>query len=229
MSPIRPEYLVSTLDRIAADDAFFSVDTGTPCIWAARYLHATRNRTIFGSFTWASMACAAPNAFGAQLASPGRQTIALCGDGGFTMLGLGDLLTLVERKLPVTLVIFNNQSLDFVRIEQQEAGYVPFGTDFENPNFARVAEAMGARGIRLDDPADVEDALREALAHRSGPCVIDAVVDPYALSIPSHIPGHVAAGFTLSTWKQVASGRPGDLIEEVKKNLGLVSQLKDSS
>jgi len=226
-SPIRPEYLVATLDRLAADDAFFSVDTGTPCIWAARYLHASRKRSIFGSFTWASMACAAPNAFGAQLAQPGRQTIALCGDGGFTMLGLGDLLTLVQRKLPVTLIVFNNQSLDFVRIEQQEAGYVPFGTDFENPNFARVAEAMGAKGIRLEDPAHVEDAIREALAHRSGPCVIDAVVDPSALSIPSHIPGHVATGFTLSTWKQVASGRPSLLIDEVKRNLGLVLQLKD--
>ncbi len=227
-SPIRPEYLVATLDRVAADDAFFSVDTGTPCIWAARYLHATKRRSIFGSFTWASMASAAPNAFGAQLANPGRQTIALCGDGGFTMLGLGDLLTLVERKLPVTLVIFNNQSLDFVRIEQQEAGYVPFGTEFKNPNFARVAEAMGAKGIRLEDPADVEDALREALAHRSGPCVIDAVVDPNALSIPSHIPGHVASGFTLSTWKQVTSGRANGLLDEVKANLGLVTQLKDS-
>jgi pyruvate dehydrogenase (quinone) len=228
MSPIRPEYLVAAIDRIAAGNAFFSVDTGTPCIWAARYLHATRHRSIFGSFTWASMACAAPNAFGAQLAHPGRQTIALCGDGGFTMLGLGDMLTLVERKLPVTIVIFNNQSLDFVRIEQQEAGYGPFGTDFVNPNFARVAEAMGAKGIRLEDPAQVEEAIREALAHRDGPCVIDAVVDPHALSIPSHIPGHVATGFTLSTWKQVASGHPKLLIDEVKKNLGLVSQLKDS-
>jgi pyruvate dehydrogenase (quinone) len=228
MAPIRPEYLVAALDRIAADDAFFSVDTGTPCIWAARYLHAKKGRSIFGSFTWASMACAAPNAFGAQLAQPGRQTIALCGDGGFTMLALGDMLTLVERKLPVTLIVFNNQSLDFVRIEQQEAGFVPFGTDFVNPNFARVAEAMGAKGIRLEDPADVEDALREALAHRSGPCVIDAVVDPHALSIPSHIPGHVAAGFTLSTWKQVANGHPNLVIEEVKKNLGLLSQLEDS-
>lgn len=228
MAPIRPEYLVATLDRIAADDAFFSVDTGTPCIWAARYLHATKGRSIFGSFTWASMACAAPNAFGAQLAHPGRQTIALCGDGGFTMLGLGDMLTLVERKLPVTLIVFNNQSLDFVRIEQQEAGFVPFGTDFVNPNFARVAEAMGAKGIRLENPEDVEDALREALAHRSGPCVIDAVVDPHALSIPSHVPGRVAAGFTLSTWKQIANGHPNLVIAQVKKNLGLASQLKDS-
>jgi len=221
LKPIRPEYLVATLDRLAGDDAFFGVDTGTPCIWAARYLRATANRSIFGSFTWASMASAAPNAMGAQLASPGRQTIALSGDGGFTMLGLGDMLTLVERKLPVVVIVFNNGSLDFVRIEQQEAGVAPFGTDFLNPNFALVAQAMGAKGIRLEDPANVEDALREALAHKGGPVVVDAVVDPYALSIPAHVPMHVAAGFTLSALKQIVSGHPALVIEEVEHNLSL--------
>jgi pyruvate dehydrogenase (quinone) len=155
------------------------------------------------------------------MASPGRQTIALSGDGGFTMLGLGDMLTLVERKLPVVVIVFNNGSLDFVRIEQQEAGVPPFGTDFLNPNFALVAEAMGAKGIRLEDPANVEEALREALAHRGGPVVVDAVVDSYALSIPAHIPRHTATGFTLSAWKQVSGGHPGLVIEEIKHNLGL--------
>jgi pyruvate dehydrogenase (quinone) len=155
------------------------------------------------------------------MAFPGRQTIALSGDGGFTMLGLGDMLTLVERKLPVVVVVLNNGSLDFVRIEQQEAGVPPFGTDFLNPNFARVAEAMGAKGIRLEDPANVEEALQEALAHRSGPVVVDAVVDPFALSIPSHVPLHTATGFTLSAWRQIADGHPGVLFEEVRHNLEL--------
>jgi pyruvate dehydrogenase (quinone) len=222
LKPIRPEYLVATLDRLADDDAFFGVDTGTPCIWAARYLRATAKRSIFGSFTWASMASAAPNAMGAQMAAPGRQTIALSGDGGFTMLGLGDMLTLVERKLPVVVIVFNNGSLDFVRIEQQEAGVAPFGTDFRNPNFALVAQAMGAKGIRLEDPANVEDALREALAHKTGPVVLDAVVDPYALSIPSHVPEHTAAGFTLSAWKQITSGQAGLVIDEITHNFELV-------
>ncbi|MGD1066317.1 MAG: thiamine pyrophosphate-dependent enzyme [Vulcanimicrobiaceae bacterium] len=221
MRPIRPEYLVATLDRLAADDAFFGVDTGTPCIWAARYIRASAKRSIFGSFTWASMASAAPNAMGAQLASPGRQTIALSGDGGFTMLGLGDMLTLVERKLPVVVIVFNNGSLDFVRIEQQEAGVTPFGTDFLNPNFAAVAQAMGAKGIRLEDPANVEDALREALAHRGGPVVLDAVVDSYALSIPSHVPMHTAIGFTLSAVKQVVGGKPRLVLDEIAHNLEL--------
>jgi pyruvate dehydrogenase (quinone) len=222
LKPIRPEYLVATLDRVADDDAFFGVDTGTPCIWAARYLRASAKRSIFGSFTWASMASGAPNAMGAQMAAPGRQTIALSGDGGFTMLGMGDMLTLVERKLPVVVIVFNNGSLDFVRIEQQEAGVAPFGTDFLNPNFALVAEAMGARGIRLEDPANVEGALREALAYKRGPVVVDAVVDPFALSMPAHVPAHVAGGFTLSALKQIVTGHAGLVIDEVEHNLSLV-------
>jgi pyruvate dehydrogenase (quinone) len=221
LKPIRPEYLVATLDRLADDDAYFGVDTGTPCIWAARYLRAGAKRNIFGSFSWASMANGSPNAMGAQMATPGRQTIALSGDGGFTMLGLGDMLTLVERKMPVVVIVFNNGSLDFVRIEQQEAGVAPFGTDFVNPNFALVAEAMGAKGIRLEDPAHVEEALREALAHRTGPVVVDAVVDPYALAVPPHTPMHVAAGFTLSATKQILTGHPKLLIEEIAHNIGL--------
>ena len=162
---------------LASQDAMFFADTGTPCIWLARHIRGGTNRRFHGSLTWASMANAAGNAFGAQLAYPGRQTIALCGDGGFTMLGLGDLLTQVERKTNVLHIIFNNESLNFVDIEQQEAGIVPFGVNFKNPNFARVAEAMGAKGIRLEEPGDVKDALAEALAYKDGPMVVDAVVD----------------------------------------------------
>jgi pyruvate dehydrogenase (quinone) len=158
IKPIRPEYLAATLSELASDDAMFFADTGTPCIWMARHIKGGANRRLFVSYSWASMAHAAPNAFGAQLAYPGRQTIALCGDGGFTMLQLGDLPTLVQRKAPVVHIILNNESLGFVKIEQQEAGIVPFGVDFKNPNFARVAEAMGAKGIRLEEPADVKEA-----------------------------------------------------------------------
>jgi pyruvate dehydrogenase (quinone) len=225
LGQIRPEYLVATLDRLAADDAFFSVDTGTATIWGARYLRPSAKRTIFGSFTWASMANAVPNAMGAQFATPGRQAIALSGDGAFTMLGLGDMLTLVERKMPVVIIVFNNSSLDFVRIEQQEAGFPPFGVDFKNCNFANVARAMGAHGIRLEDPANVEDALREALSYTDGPVVVDAVVDPYALSIPSHVPGHTVLGFTLSTWRQIVSGDAKLIAEEVTHNLGLAGEV----
>lgn len=222
LKPIRPEYLTATLSQLAADDAMFFADTGTPCMWLARHIKGSANRRLFGSFTWASMASAAPNAFGAQLAFPGRQTIALCGDGGFTMLALGDLLTQVQRKTPVVQIIFNNETLDFVNIEQQEAGIVPFGVDFKNPNFARVAEAMGAKGIRLEEPGDVQEALREALAYKDGPVVVDAVVDRFALSLPSHVPFHTAKGFTLSFAKQVLSGDMDAVIKTIEHNVRLI-------
>jgi len=222
IKPIRPEFLAATLSELAADDAMFFADTGTACIWMARHVRGGRNRRIFGSFSWASMANAAPNAFGAQLAYPGRQTIALCGDGGFTMLGFGDLLTQVQRKMPVVQIILNNESLDFVNIEMQEAGVVPFGVDFKNPNFAKVAEAMGAKGIRIEEPADLRAGLAEELAHKGGPVVVDVVVEPYALSLPSHVPFHVAGGFTLSLAKQVLSGKMDAVIRTIKSNVGLV-------
>jgi len=222
IKPIRPEFLAQTLSDLASDDAMFFADTGTACIWMARHIKGGRNRRLFGSFSWASMANAAPNAFGAQLAYPGRQTIALCGDGGFTMLALGDLLTQVQRKSPVVQIILNNGSLDFVNIEQQEAGMVPFGVEFANPNFAKVAEAMGAKGIRLEDPGDVRDGLAAALAHKDGPVVVDAVVDPFALSLPSHVPFHTAKGFTLSMAKQIWSGKMDSVIKTIERNVRLV-------
>ncbi len=222
IKPIRPEFLAKTLSDLASDDALFFADTGTPVIWLARHISGGRDRRLFGSFSWASMANASPNAFGAQLAYPGRQTIALCGDGGYAMLSLGDLLTQVERRTPVVQIIFNNDSFDFVKIEQQEAGIIPFGVDFKSPNFAKVAEAMGAKGIRIEEPGDVRDALAEALAHKDGPVVVDAVVDPFALALPSHVPLHTVKGFTLSAAKQVLNGRMDSVIRTIGRNIRLV-------
>jgi pyruvate dehydrogenase (quinone) len=190
IKPIRPEFLAATLCHLASQG-----------VSLARHIRGGTQRRFHGSLTWASMANAAGNAFGAQLSYPGRQTIALCGDGGFTSLGLGDLLTQVRLH-----IIFNNGSLNFVGIEQQEAGIVPFGVDFNTPNFAKVAEAMGAKGIGLEEPGDVKNVLAEALAYKDGPIVVDAVVDRLALSLPSHVPFHVARGFTLSMAKQVLTG-----------------------
>jgi hypothetical protein len=168
----------------------FFADTGTAVIWLARHINGGKNRRLFGSFAWASMANAAPNAFGAQLAYPGRQTIALCGDGGFTMLGVGDLLTQVERKTPMIHILLNNGSLDFVNIEQQEAGYIPYGVGFKNPNFAAVAEAMGAKGIRIEEPDAVREGLTEALAHKIGPVIVDVVSIPMRSPCPARTSSH---------------------------------------
>ena len=222
MTPIRPEFLAATLSDVASDDALFFADTGTACMWSARYLSLGGGRRLFGSFSWGSMGNASPNAFGAQLAFPGRQTIALCGDGGFTMTALGDLITEVQRGTPVVHVILNNSMLDFVNIEQQEAGMRPYGTDLPNPDLARVAEAMGAHGIRVEDPGDVRGALETALARTDGPTVLDVVVDKFALSLPAHVPVHVAKGFTLSLAKQVIHGDVGEVAETVRRNVRLI-------
>src|SRR6185437_14496030 len=134
--PIHPQYIAKVLDEIAADDAIFCCDVGTPTIWAARYLRMNGKRRLIGSFTHGSMANALPQAIGAQTAFPGRQVVALAGDGGLAML-LGELLTLRQNKLPVKIVVFNNSSLNFVEVEMKAAGFVTFGTGLENPDFAR--------------------------------------------------------------------------------------------
>ncbi|WP_310913815.1 thiamine pyrophosphate-dependent enzyme [Lipingzhangella rawalii] len=220
-SPIRPEYLTTLLDERAADDAVFTVDTGTACIWAARHLTATPDRRILGSFSWASMANAMPNALGAALAGgANRQVIALCGDGGFTML-LGDLLTLVQRKLPVKIVVLNNSSLGFVHIEMEEAGLAPYGTELANPNFAKVAEAMGATGMRVSEPLDVSGAV-DQLLDSDGPAVLDAVVDPVALALPPQVSFGMAEGFGLSLAKQALHGNLDDAVRSVTHNVRLL-------
>ncbi len=218
-TPIRPEYLMSTVDELASDDAAITWDTGTPVIWVARYITAKRDRNIFGSYSWMSMATAMPNALGISLAYPGRQVIAICGDGGLSML-MGDLLTIAERELPVKLVVLNNGGLEFVHIEMEEAGIDPFGVEFKNPDFSKLAEAIGITGIRLEDPREVRDAVTRMVS-TPGPALLDAVVDPHALSLPPHVTFGEAEGFSLSFAKQALHGNLDDVIETVKGNVRL--------
>jgi pyruvate dehydrogenase (quinone) len=222
IKPIRPEFLAATISDLADDDAYFFIDTGTPCMWAARHIRGAHGRRFMGSLTWASMASAAPYGFGAALATSGHQIISLCGDGGFTMLALGDLITQVQHGARTVNVIFNNGQLDFVNIEQQEAGFIPFGTDMPNPNLAAVASALGARGIRVEEPGEVRGAVAEALAYQNGPVVLDVVVDPTALSMPSHLPRSTAEGFTLSSIKRVFAGELPELAHEAADNARIV-------
>nr|CRL66480.1 thiamine pyrophosphate-dependent protein [Mycolicibacterium komanii] len=171
-SPIRPEYVAGLVDRLSADDAVFTVDVGSPVVWAARYLTMNGRRRLIGSFNHGTMACALPLAIGAQTANRDRQIVALAGDGGLTML-FGELVTLIQNRLPVKLVVFNNSSLNFVELEMKAAGIVNFGTDLVNPDFAAVATAMGIFGRRVEQPADLEKALTDAFAHdgpRAGGC-----------------------------------------------------------
>ncbi|PRD44835.1 ubiquinone-dependent pyruvate dehydrogenase [Phyllobacterium phragmitis] len=214
---LHPQHVVRVLDEQASDDAIFTADVGLPTVWSARYLKMNGKRRLMGSFWHGSMANAMPQAIGAQAAQPGRQVISLSGDGGFTML-MGDLLSLRQLKLPVKIVIFNNSSLGFIELEQKSSGFVDFGTGFENPNFATMAEAVGIKGIRIEDPADLEQGIADALAH-DGPVVIDAVVERMELAMPPKVTGEMAKGFTLYMLKAVLNGRGDEVVELAKANL----------
>ncbi|MBR1218824.1 ubiquinone-dependent pyruvate dehydrogenase [Bradyrhizobium sp. U87765 SZCCT0131] len=215
--PIHPQQVAKALSDQASADAIFTCDVGLPTVWAARYLAMNGKRRLIGSFWHGSMANAMPHAIGAQKAFPDRQVISLSGDGGFTML-MGDFLSLAQLGLPVKVVVFNNSALGFIEIEQKSTGFLDFGTDFKNPNFAAMAEACGIRGIRLEDPADVDRGVAAALAH-NGPVLIDAVVSRTVLPIPPAITADMARGFTLYMVKAVFNGRGDDLVDLARANL----------
>jgi pyruvate dehydrogenase (quinone) len=215
--PIHPQYIARVLSELAAGDAVFTCDVGLPTVWAARYLAMNGKRRLIGSFWHGSMANAMPQAIGAQCAYPGRQVISLSGDGGFTML-MGDFLTLVQLGLPVKIVVFNNGALGFIELEQKATGFLDTGTDFKNPNFAAMAEAVGVRGIRLERPEEVEPGLAAALAH-NGPVLVDAVVNRMELAMPPKVHLEMAKGFSLYMLKAVLDGRATDLIELARSNV----------
>jgi len=179
---IHPQQIAKAISDHAAEDTIFTCDVGLPTVWAARYLAMNGRRRLIGSFWHGSMANAMAQAIGAQAAFPGRQVVSLSGDGGFTML-MGDFLSLVQLGLPVKVVVFNNGALGFIELEQKSTGFLPFGTEFKNPDFAAMAEAVGVRGIRLQDPGEVEAGIAAALNH-NGPVLVDAVVNRTELAMP---------------------------------------------
>ncbi|WP_413754011.1 pyruvate dehydrogenase [Streptomyces sp. R-74717] len=216
-TPIHPEYVAAVLDEEAADDAVFTVDTGMCCVWAARYLTPNGRRRILGSFVHGSMANALPQAIGAQFLDRTRQVVSLSGDGGFSML-MGDFLTLVQYGLPVKVVVFNNSSLGMVDLEMMVDGLPPYGTGYPHTDFAAIATAAGARGIRVEKPTEVRDALRAAFAH-DGPALVDVVTDPNALAIPPKITSEQLTGFALSASRTVLTGGVGRMIQLARANI----------
>jgi pyruvate dehydrogenase (quinone) len=214
---IHPQQIAKAVSDRAASDAVFTCDVGLPTVWAARYLAMNGKRRLLGSFWHGSMANAMAQAIGVQAAYPGRQVISLSGDGGFTML-MGDLLSLTQLELPVKVVVFNNSALGFIELEQKSTGFLDFGTGLKNPNFAAMAEAVGIRGIRLEDSAEVEDGIATALAHE-GPVLIDAVVNRTELAMPPSITLEMAKGFSLYMVKAIMNGRADEVIDLALSNL----------
>ncbi len=213
---IHPQYLARLIDEAADHDAIFTADVGSPVVWAARYLHMTEERRLIGSFSHGSMANALVHGIGAQVAAPDRQVIALAGDGGLAMV-LGELITLTQGKLPVKVAVFNNSSLNFVELEMKAAGFVNYGTDLENPDFAKVAEAMGIHGIRVTRSKDLKAAVDEWLAF-DGPALLDVVTERQELSMPPAITAEQVKGFTLYALRTVLSGRGDELFDLARAN-----------
>ncbi len=215
--PMHPQYVAKIIDEIAAEDAIFSCDVGTPTVWAARYLTMNGKRRLLGSFNHGSMANAMPQAIGAQSAFPGRQVVTLSGDGGLSML-LGDLLSLHQHKLPVKIVVFSNSALGFVELEMKAAGILEHGTELVNPDFAALARSAGLFGVRVEDPADLRKAVTEAFQH-DGPALIEAVVNRTELSMPPTIKLDQAVGFNLWALKAVLNGRGDKVVDLARTNL----------
>jgi len=215
--PIHPQYVASVLDKLAAEDAIFTCDVGTPTVWAARYLKMNGQRRLLGSFNHGSMANALPQAIGAQVAYPGRQVISMSGDGGFAML-MGDLLTLRQHQLPVKVIVFRNDSLAFVELEMKATGIVDFGTDLHNPDFTKIAEGAGLLGLRAETPDQVEPMIGEALKY-DGPALVEVPVSRQELSMPPTITLEQAKGFSLFMLKAVLSGRGDEIIDLARVNL----------
>lgn len=220
---INPEYVASIIDRVASDDAIFTVDTGMSAVWAARYLHGKKNRYLTGSFNHGSMANAMPMAIGAGMAYPNRQVVALCGDGGLNML-MGDLMTISQYDIPVKLIVFNNRSLGMVKLEMEVAGLPDWQTDNVNPDYALIAKAMNIKSWAARKPADVAQTIEEAFAY-NGPALVEVFTDPNALAMPPKVTFDQVRGFTMTMAKMLWDGRGSEVIETAKSNMKYMKEL----
>jgi len=217
LTPIHPEYAAAVLDDMAADDAIFTADTGMCNVWTARYVTPNGRRRLIGSFLHGSMANALPHAIGAQFAYPERQVISVSGDGGLSML-LGELLTIATYQLPVKVMVFNNSTLGMVKLEMLVNGLSSYGTDVPVANYAAVAEAIGIKGIRVERGEDLEQAYRQAFAHR-GPALVEIITDPNALSIPPEVTLDQVYGFATAMSRTVLNQGAGELVKMARSNL----------
>jgi pyruvate dehydrogenase (quinone) len=210
------QYLASVIDRCAREDALFAGDDGTPVVWMTRLVRANGKRRTFGSLLHGTMASALGTAIGLQKAQPERQVIAMCGDGGLTML-MGDMLTLIQEQLPIKIVVFDNGKLGFVELEQKGEGLEPVFTDLRNPDFGKVAQAMDLWGRTVLKADDVESAVREWLS-QPGPALLNVKVEPMELVMPPFTAPSAVYGMAMYSTKAVLHGKGGDVFEMMTEN-----------
>jgi pyruvate dehydrogenase (quinone) len=213
---IHPQQLTRLIDQHAAADALFTADGGSPMVWLLRHVRANGLRRTLISLLHGTMANAMPQALGLKKAFPDRQVISLSGDGGIAML-LGDLLTAVQEKIPIKVVVYNNGTLGFVELEMKVEGLLDAYTDLQNPDFARLAEVIGFKGWRVERNEDLEAAVIAFLAH-PGPALLDVKVNRMELVMPAQVEAGQVMGMALYSAKAVLAGRPADVADLVESN-----------
>lgn len=214
---IHPQYIATLIDKHAADDAIFTADGGSPMVWLLRHIKANGKRRTLTSLTHGTMANAMPQSLGAKRAFPNRQVISMSGDGGLSML-MGDLLTAIQEKIPIKVVVFNNGSLGFVEMEMKVEGLLNAFTNLENPDFSKVAQAIGFHSRRVERVEDLEGAIQEWLA-APGPALLDVVTSKLELVMPSHVEVGQVFGTALYSAKALLGGRAGDVWDLAIDNL----------
>ena len=214
-SPMKPQVIPFTLSPLLDEDAIVTCDCGNNTTWAARYIQTKENTLFSTSGLLATMAAGLPYAIAASVAHPGRQVVALVGDGGFTML-MGELATAVRYKLPIKVFIFHNNAYGQIKWEQiVMEGNPEYGVDLQTIDYAKFAEACGAAGFTITDRQDADRIIREALAH-PGPAVIDCHVDPNEPAMP----GKVSTAQAVEFMKALARGErdTSEIIKNVVKD-----------
>ncbi|HEY1829980.1 MAG TPA: thiamine pyrophosphate-dependent enzyme [Acidimicrobiales bacterium] len=201
--PIQPQYLMAVIDRLAADDAILTSDSGTIATWAARHFTIRDDRQFYLSGNLATMAPGLPYTIANQIAYPDRQCIAFVGDGGFAML-MAEFGTAARHGLPIKVIINNNASLGQIMWEQLVLGYPEYGIRFgQPPDFSPWAEACGGLGIRVEKAEEVEHAIADALSY-PGPALVDVIVNPDEPPMPGKVQYEQAKGFV----KAFLAGQP---------------------
>ncbi|MHB8284798.1 MAG: thiamine pyrophosphate-dependent enzyme [Caulobacteraceae bacterium] len=214
--PMHPQFMIETLAAHADADAVWTPDDGSAVVFCLRHVPATgRNRTI-ASYLHGTMAAGLSSAIGAKAAFPNRQVIAVCGDGGLAML-MGEMITLIQEKLPIKVAVLNNSSLGFVELEQRVEGMLATYTDLENPDFAKVAGAMGYWSRRVERAEDLDAAVEDWLA-QPGPALLDVVTGRYELVLPPATEAKEAFGMAMYSVRAVMAGRSAELVEMAEQN-----------
>ncbi|MHB1285181.1 MAG: thiamine pyrophosphate-binding protein [Leptospirales bacterium] len=209
LGKVPPDAVMRGIGKRSLENTVYCVDSGTVTVLANNFPHIREGQRFLWSWNLGSLACALPYALGAGLLNPDNPVVVLAGDGGFEML-MGDLSTLAQYQIPVLIVVFNNGTLRFIEYEEMRDGNPPWGTRFVNPDYVRVAEAFGFRGIRVEYEDQLEEALDQAFSANKT-VIVDVLVDPEALWIPPVLNARMVTGYLTSKIRSFFAKSPPEL------------------